>query len=304
MTILIIHPIYVIGTQHTSDLDICFFNKDNLFNQYASQTKIFLDTIELFKTYFLSKTSIQECRGNPQLLALTIDYKQHCKNLIHVFFKIITAYHITKIHIYNPYFFDMLITELQTTHMLHKLQKYAHMITLFVNKYTWPDTYYAQYLLLTHDNKYNASIEIPYNELNLNSTISIDYKPSSTITNKYIDINCNIFPFLTSIIGTWQQIITKVMDDLYKQIHPNQKQLTLSVTLNIYLHLNTTQILNFVYIADNINTHIPFDAVYLKDYSVDFNTIEPILTLLLIKLKLVNPEFLYVYDCAINYFLV
>lgn len=304
MTILIIHPIYVIGTQHTSDLDICFFNKDNLFNQYSNTTNLFLDTIELFKTYLLSKTSIQDRHDNPQLLALTIDYKQHCKNLIHVFFKIITAYQITKIHIYNPHFFDILITELQTTHMLHKLQKYAHMITLFVNKYTWHDTYYSQYLLLNNDNKYNISIEIPYNELNLNSTISIDYETSSTITDKHITITCHIYPFLTSIKSIWDQIITKFIDELYTQVEPTQLELSLQIKLNIYIHLNTTQIQNLVYIANNINTYMPIDAVYLKDYTVDFNTIEPVLILFLIKLKLRNQAILYDYDCSINYFLV
>jgi hypothetical protein len=320
MTLLIIHPIYVIGTQHTSALDVCFFNGDNLFNQYAKQTNLFLDTIELFKTYFLSKTSIQERRDNPQLLALTIDYKQHCKNLIHVFFKIITEYRITKIHIYNPYFFDMLITELQTSRQLHKLKQkpYANIITLFVNKYTWPYSYYSQYLSLTHENNLDILIEESTKDSDLFSTININYKPSSTITNKYVDINCNIYPFLKAITGTvctgvthdisvsgaWHQIITKFIDDLYNQIHPNQEELNLSVTLNVYLHLNTTQILNLIYIVDNINTYIPLDTVYLNKYQVDFNTIEHILRFLLIKLKLDSPDFLYEYDCSINYFLV
>lgn len=297
---------YIIGTQHTSDLDICFFNRDNLFNQYAKQTNLFLDTVELFKIYFLSKTSTQERRANPCLLSLTIDYKQHCKNLIHVFFKLITEYRITKIHIYNPYFFDILITELQAAQQLHKLQKqpYANMITLFVNKYTWPDSYYSQYLLLTHDNKLSIPIEESTKETDLFSTININYKPISTLTDKYIDINCNIYPFLTSIKDTWQQTITKLMDNIYSQVQSDQEELTLHVNLNVYLHLNTTQILNLVYISDNINTHIPLDAVYLSNYSVDFNTIEPILMLFLIKLKLDNPDFLYDYDCAINYFLV
>lgn len=306
MTVLIIHPMYVIGSRYTSNLDICFFNKDNLFNQYAKQSKLFLDTIELFKTYFLSKTTIQERRDNPRLLSLTIDYKQHCKNLIHVFFKIITEYRITKVYIYNPYFFDMLITELQASQQLNKLHKkpYANILSLFVNKYTWPDSYYSQYLSLTHDNKLLIPIEESTKETELFSNININYKPSSTITNKYVDINCNIFPFLTSITDIWQQIITNFIDDLYCQVQPNQKELTLHVNLNIYLHLNTTQILNLVYIADNINTYIPLDTVYLTNYQVDFNTIEPILTLLLIKLKIDNPDFLYDYDCSINYFLV
>ena len=304
MTILIIHPIYLIGTQYTSSLDICFFNNDNLFNQYASQTKLFLDTIELFKTYFLSKTTIQDRHVNPRLLTLSIDYKQHCKNLIHVFFKIITEYQITKINIYNPQFFDILITELQTSNQINKLQKYANILSLFVNKYTWPDTYYAQYLALTHDNKYNIPIEASTKETDLFSTINVNYRPSSTVTNKHVDINCNIYPFLTSIKDTWQQIITKFIDDLYEQFHPNQEELYLQVTLNIYLHLNTTQFLNLIYIADNITTHMPIDAIYLTNYPVDFTSIECVLTLLLVKLKLDNPAIVYDYNCAINYFLV
>lgn len=306
MTVLIIHPIYVIGKQYTSDLDICFFNKDNLFNQYANMSNLFLDTIELFKTYFLSKISIQERHNNPQLLALTIDYNQHCKNLIHVFFKIISEFHITKIHIYNPYFFDILITELQSSCQLHKLQKkpYANIITLFVNKYTWPATYYSQYLLLTHDNKLSIQIEESTNETDLFNTININYKQSSTIANKYIDITINSYPFLTSINDTWKHVINKFMEDLYKKIHPDQEELILHVNINIYLHLNTTQLLNLVYIADNINTPIPLDAVYLKDYSEGFNSIEYVLMLLLIKLKLDKPDFLYDYNYTINYFLV
>lgn len=304
MTVLIIHPMYVIGTQHTSELDICFFNKDNLFNQYANQTNLFLDTIELFKTYFLSKTSIHESNVNPCVLALTIDYKQHCKNLIHVFLKIITEYSITNIHIYNPYFFDILITELHASQQLNKLQKYANMISLFVNKYTWHDSYYSQYLLLTQDNIFCIPIEKATKETDLFSSININYRQSSTITNKYIDINCNIYPFLTSITGAWYQTITKFIDDLYCQVQHNQKDLTLHVNLNIYLHLNTTQILNLVYISDNINTHIPLDAVYLNNYPVDFNSIEYILTLLLIKLKLNKTDIVFNYDYSINYFLV
>jgi hypothetical protein len=70
------------------------------------------------------------------------------------------------------------------------------------------------------------------------------------------------------------------------------------------LHLNTTQLLNLIYIADNITTHIPIDVIYLNNYPVDFTSIECVLTLLLIKLKLDNPEFLYDYACSINYFLV
>lgn len=304
MTILIIHPIYIIGTQYTSALDICFFNKNNLFNQYAIQTNLFLDTIELFKTYFLSKLSIQERHDNQRLLTLSIDYKQHSKNLIHIFLKIITAYQIEQIHIYNSQFFDILITELHISNQMHKLQKYANMITLFVNKYTWHDTFYGQYLLLTHDNKYKIPIEYSSMETDLISTISINYKPLSTVINKHVDINCNIYPFLTSIEDTWQQIITNLMTDLYEQVYPFQKELHLQVNLNIYLHLNTTYLLNLIYIADNINTQLPIDSIYLQKYPVDFNSMLYVLALLFIKIKHANPDIIYDYDCTINYFLV
>lgn len=304
MTILTLQPIYTLGTSGTSELDICFLNKTNLFNQYATQTNLFLDTVELFHTYFSAKTCVHVQQANPCVIPITIEFKQHSKNLIHVFFKILTEYRITKIHIYNPHFFEILISQLQACGQITSLQKYSHMITLFVNKYTWPESYYTQYLALTDNYKYNIQINESPKDTELFSSIHINYDTCSTVTYKKITINCNIFPFLGSISGTWQDTITKFIDDLYNQVQPTQTELQVQITLNVYMHLNTTQILNLLYIIENINTYSPLDVVYLKEYTVDFNTIEPLMMMLFIKLKIDNPEFIYDHDCIINYFVV
>lgn len=304
MTILTIQPIYKIGTSGTSELDVCFLNKLNLFNQYATQTNLFLDTIELFRSYFLSKTSAKHTVLNPCVTPLIVDFKQHCKNLIHVFFKILTEYRITKINIYNPHFFEILISQLQSCGQLTRLQKYSHMISLFVNKYTWPESYYSQYLVLTDNYKYNIPINDSLNDTELFSSININYDTCSTDTYKQITINCNIFPFLGSISGTWQDTISKFIDDLYNQVQPTQTELQVQITLNIYMHLNTSLLLNLLYITENINTYLPLDVVYLEKYTVDFNTIDSVMMLLFIKLKIDNPEFVYDHDCIINYYVV
>lgn len=298
MSILIIHPIYTIGTEYSSNLDVCFLNENNIFNEYAKQTKTHLNTIDVFKHYFHTKLFSYI---NPEPL---INQYDMYKNIIHVFFKLLSEYKIKKVYIYNSHFFDILVSTIQVVPELQNKYNKTSIIVLFFNKYTWHEQYYEQYIELTCKYKYDIQIVESERDIQLYTSMDISYDKCSTDDFKYIYINCKIYPYLDSNFVLWEYTISKFINELYGIIPASQTKLNMELILNIYINLNTTQYTNLYYICNNIDSYISAENIYLKKYSVDFNTIDSVLLLFFIKLKLKTKSLEYNYNYTINYFLV
>ncbi len=308
MTKLIIFPTYDIGPNPIiSCLDVHLLSDSNIFNTYARDAGINMNTIEILYNYFNHKsllvsrpTTISQSQIKSNIIITNNTYKHSVELLFYVFFKIITEYQITAIEIYSSHFIDIYYDLYTHSKMPAKLITHNSKCKLLIDASSWHSSYHRQIQELGN--------QIHFKDIIMIGQLKPENKTSYTINmppNYVFNASINYFDaIITSPIDIEIQNFFNSICDSIASITTIEIPQTLTIIINLDIYLYTNVPDNYLYIIQTIFMHktiTEFTEHMNKNIAIKKNYIDLLARLLQFKLYMKNININYILIFNTNY---